>query len=109
MAHHKAVAKASKGAKRGRPPTGTRAAEENGVEKANSPTPKVASAITKPKGKRGRPAGSTKKNKKRGAAAKTVKNTTQKEKEGERGVSGTEGGQQCARSFSGGCQEGGQP
>lgn len=41
MAHHKAVAKASKGAKRGRPPTGTRAAEENGVEKANSPTPKV--------------------------------------------------------------------
>uniref|UniRef100_A0A914R9E9 Uncharacterized protein n=1 Tax=Parascaris equorum TaxID=6256 RepID=A0A914R9E9_PAREQ len=38
MARHKAVAKTSEGAKRGRPGKGTGAAEENGIEKA---TPKV--------------------------------------------------------------------
>ncbi|VDM44688.1 unnamed protein product [Toxocara canis] len=46
--------------------------------------------ITKPKGKRGRPVGSTKKGKKRGAAAKVVKKNTKKESGSEHEESGNE-------------------
>uniref|UniRef100_A0A915AKU7 Uncharacterized protein n=1 Tax=Parascaris univalens TaxID=6257 RepID=A0A915AKU7_PARUN len=106
MARHKAVAKTSEGAKRGRPGKGTGAAEENGIEKA---TPKVAPAVAKQKGKRGRPAGSTKKDKKGGDNAKKVQNTTRKEKESERRVVEAEESQQCARSSSEGRQKDGQP